>query len=152
MNDNLEANEVNATEELGGHMVIDEDSDNPFSPNRPSPEAIKYPDYVPCLHELKVLARYWRDKQADLATFRWLWDQISSKDLQMEDYAGACIGRIATIAGDDQIDPIVRDVDETYRRKLGDDAWAAFLRNDTEWRNRDLERIRAEMGLRKGGE
>jgi hypothetical protein len=149
MNHHSEGNDIEAPEERedweGLGAIQEGDWAFGFDDEVDEPESVECPDFHPSRHELEVLAKYWRDSQLRELTFCWLWDVYGYSYFCVAANAGSRICRIAEILGEDRVHELAREVEQEYRKKLGDDAWGAFRRGDTEWRDRELDRIHAEI-------
>jgi hypothetical protein len=147
MSDNLAGNDINAPDETDDRAYLGALQGRGFTvgfiDEVNGPASDECPGFHPSRHELEVLAKYWFDRRLSVVTRCWLHDQYGSDYIRIPHYADRRLDRIENILGEEQFSALVQEVKEKHRRALGDEAWEAFKRGDTEWRDQELARIYA---------
>ena len=105
------------------------------------PGSVEFSDYHPSRYELGILAKHWLDVRLSTLTFCWFYAYSGSTEIRILPYSERRLVRIAAILGDETYKRLVGEVKDKYRQRCGDEAWEAFQRNDTVWRDRDLDRF-----------
>jgi hypothetical protein len=95
--------------------------------------------------ELMSLARHWMSAWFDIHLWCWSYAQSVWDQLGILSDASERLGQLETIIGKDAMAKVKQEVEEQCRMEWGEETWDAFNRDDTEWRDRELERIFAEL-------
>ena len=103
------------------------------------PGAVPQPEYVPSRHELLTLARYWAKELTDVEIFMFFAAQAGSSDCRLQAYAARRLNRLASVLGEDAIRPVISQVEDEYRTRIGNKNWEIFLNADEEERDKLLE-------------
>jgi hypothetical protein len=112
---------------------------NPFAFERDEPAS----DYPLNVKELKAVARHWWEKYIDTGVCCWLFNTTGGIDLQRFEYAGLRIKRIEKILGEEASEKVYQEVQEIFRKRLGDEAWQAYLDENLVFDQNSTEEERA---------
>ena len=105
------------------------------------------PTYGPTRHELLELTRYWMAQVLEIEMFWFLTATSGSHDCTMLPYAKKRLDRIAKVLGEKAVKEVVTQVQNEYRREMGDKNWEILLHGTEEERDKILQQAYAEQNL-----
>ena len=97
--------------------------------------------FVPNADELEILAKHYASLLLDEEVFFWQIQSVSNSEIRTVAYATERLKRIRETMGDDAVDRIWRETEETMAKRIGPDAWQEFC----EWRAVDTAQHLALM-------
>lgn len=115
------------------------------------PGGVECAEYVPTVHELRVLAEYWSRTEIDIDFDTFAFAQIGSTELRLGPYAGRRLGRIARLISEDTVREIHQKEEDRMRAKVDPAMWEAFVKDDIATRDRLLTEIYRRMDDRDSG-
>jgi hypothetical protein len=141
MNEN-EKLEMNESED----PITEDFVENPFSFEKDESAG----DYPLTLEELKAVARHWWEQYIDTGVCCWMFNTTGGIDLQRFEYASRRLKRIEKILGEEVSEKVYQEVQETFRKRLGDETWQAYLGGYLVFREDTTEEERAYWERLKG--
>jgi hypothetical protein len=97
-------------------------------------EAKPCPEFVPTRHELLEVARHWATELLNIETVFFFDGQTGSEEWRTEAYAQRRLERIAMSVGDEEVEKVFSEVQDEFRKRVGDRYWEMFVNdNDEEW-------------------
>ena len=105
------------------------------------PKAAECPDFTPTIHEALELVKYWATRAYEIETFYFLYGQSGGSESRTLAFAWRRIDRIGKAIGKTAVKEVMAEVENEFRRRLGDRKWEVF-QNGTP---KDLEKIWEEV-------
>jgi hypothetical protein len=124
---------ADAANELGMPSIP---TDDEFDP--PSAE---FADYWPSRNELLQLARYWTKESLSFVVNYYLFGFTGGYESRLAAISGVRLRRIARLVGDEAVQAIATQVEDEYRRSLGDRIWEIFTKGS----RAEVDAVRAEI-------
>jgi hypothetical protein len=93
--------------------------------------------YPASREELTVLARHWLYELWE--PWLWCWEHglgLCGSQRRRGFYCMHRLDRLRSVLGDDNMAKVRLKVEAKLRKECGEEEWQAYLRNDTEWRDR----------------
>jgi len=101
------------------------------------------PQYIPTEDEFRELARYWITEILESETGTFLAGDIGRHDLWVRTFGRQRLNDIAAIIGERAVKKIILQVENEFRRKLGDRRWHIFEHGTDAERNGIIEETHA---------
>ena len=109
------------------------------------------PDFVPTLHELKQLARYWIGERID-SDFEWFaYQQSGSSEWRWSVFISRRLSRLAEVLGEEAVWQVGKVAVETYRKcypRINDEDWRVFTIGTEQEQEAWRTKLRKEMATR----
>jgi hypothetical protein len=103
------------------------------------------PAYPATQSELKIVARHWMKESISEQSWGWYYDTYDYSAFRRAYYADQRLNRLEAILGEDEMAKVGKEVEEELRKLWGGDQWEAWIQNDTEWWDQNLDRIYADL-------